>query len=257
MTDFRQTSGKRSRGEGPQTGFIFGDDEVDASAQLLNMDPAAPVDTDGGLTMTVKLRHGYEYIRQDDPNRCSDQSADAVNTGAFIAGAGGAAGTAAAIGAVPIVGARLVSVGVLAAGGFSSIGKGYLDEFTGGFQFSVRVRARKKGGDQWYQLGHALPCVPSAGVVGDAKRDAQFSVYSPPKTGDWEVEVIMETYKGEELNRVTREVSVEESHSGTDGSESGSDFSKWALDNPAKAGAGVLGSLVVTRAVIDNTLGGG
>lgn len=256
MTDYRDSKGRRRRESELQTGFI-GDNGPDASAELTNIDPSVPIDKEDGLRLAVRLRHGYEYVSGDSANHCDPDNADAINVGGFIAGAGAAAGTAAAMGATPIPGARVAGLATLAAGGLGSVGEGALAEMTGGFQFSIRVKARKKDGGEWYQLGHALPCVPTAGIVGDAKRDVAFSVYSPPEEGKWDVKVIMETMKGDKLDEVTKEVEAKEGAKSSDG-ESGGGFNlaEWAVENPAKAAGGGLITLVTTRAIIDNTLGG-
>lgn len=256
MTDYRNTTNKSARGEDLQTGFIFGGGGVDASAELTNMDTDVPVNNPQGLTMSCRLRHGYEYVSGGDANHCDPDNADAINVGGFVAGAGAAAGAAAGLSAVPVPGARVAALGTLAAGGLGSVAQGYLAEATGGFQFSVKVAAKKKGGDQWYQLGQALPCVPTAGLVGDAKRDVQFAVYSPPEPGEWDVKVIMETMAGDQLSEATRTIYVREDATGQGGSSNGGQgLNQWVLDNPAKAaGIGLFG-LVSTRAVIDSTLG--
>lgn len=256
MTDYRKSTGKRRSQNKYQTGF-WGGDGVDASAELTNIDPSAPVDRQDGLTMTVRLRHGYEYVSGGDANHCDPDNADAINVGGFIAGAGAAAPVAAGMTAVPVPGARVAALGTVAAGGIGSVAQGYLADATGGFQFSVRVKAKKKDGNQWYQLGHALPCVPTAGLVGDSKRDVRFSVYSPPEPGEWDVKIIMETRAGDKLNEANREIEVtEDSRAAGDGSNGDRDFGEWVLDNPAKAAGGGILTLVTTRAVIDNTLGG-
>jgi hypothetical protein len=256
MTDYRKTTRKRAGEAEMQTGFL-GLGDLDASAQLLNIDPTVPVDNKTGLGVSVRLRHGYEYVSGDDTNRCEPGTADAINLGGFIAGAGAASGAALAVGSAPLPGARVVSLGVLAAGGIGSVGQGYLEEMTGGFQFSVKVAAKRDEDDEWTQLGQALPCVPTAPLVGDAKRDVQFPVYSPPEEGEWTVKVIMETMKGQKLGEATREITVQEGAKGADPSNGeGFDFQQWVLDNPAKAAGGALLTLVSTRAVIDNSLGG-
>ncbi len=255
MTDYRDSVAKRSSQPELQTGFLGGSGP-DASASLTNIDPFAPVDDPQGLTMTVRLRHGHEFVGGDDPNHCSPDNADALNAGGFIAGVGAAAGSAAAMSTVPVPGARVAALGTLAAGGIGSVTQGYLADATGGFQFSVRAKAKKKDGSKWYQLGHALPCVPTAGLVGDAKRDVQFSVYSPPEPGDWTVKVIMETRSGEKLATETRDIEVRggADSPGGDG-DKGFNVQRWALNNPVKAaGTGIVG-LATTRIVVSEAMG--